>query len=99
MIVDSFTCMELSSIFCSQIMIAFFSFPFFYGLFLFHFFLTSMTFLGLQLDVELLAIKQSPFGYVMGSEKHIGMLICFLSIVFQYSFTLLCRTGVKIIEG
>lgn len=67
--------------------------------FFFIFFLTSMTFLGLQLDVELLAIKQSPFGYVMGSEKHIGMLICFLSIVFQYSFALLCRTGVKIIEG
>ena len=56
------------------------------GLIFFSFsFLTGLTFLGLQLDVELLAVKQSPFGYVMGTEKHIGSLVCFLSVVFQFS--------------
>ena len=56
------------------------------GLFFFSFyFLTGLALLGLQLDVELLSIKQSPFGYVMGAEKHIGSLVCFLSVVFQCS--------------
>ena len=81
MIIATLPYMEISSIFCFQIMIVFFfSFPFFCGFF-FHF-LTSMTFLGLQLDIEFLAIKQSPFGYLMGVKKHIGLLIYFLSIYY-----------------
>ena len=71
------------------------------------YFLTGMDFSGSAVGcrAELLAIKQSPFGYVMGAQKHIRSLVCFLSVVFQCSLAflasvidLLCRTPVKIVE-
>lgn len=82
-------------------MIALFSFTFFYSVFPFHY-LTSLTFLALQLDVELLSIKQSPFGYVIDAKKHIEPLICFhfdILLLLAALITFFCRTPVKIVEG